>query len=132
MEWERFQAAYQVADAIFALGRRLGRYPKSVGATHIRRIPDFCTHFGMQSDDEIVESVVRLRNDLLHEALWDGTMPGHAHSDTSFRATLWLEHFSRRAFLRICGFDGSYVRSPWWGMGSYMFDIGLPSPPVAA
>ena len=127
LEWERFQAAYQVADAIFGLAKRIGQVPATAGRPHGERIPSFSQHFGMALDVGRVETVVRLRNELLHEALWDGTMPGHAASSESFYASLWLEHWSRRAFFALCGLRGEYVRSPWWGLGSYFFDIGLPS-----
>lgn len=123
-EWERFQAAYQVTDAVFALARDTGRLSSRRTPPHAERILALCDDLHLHYDGEKVTYLVDLRNDLLHQALWVSGMPGHASGDQqSFYASMWLEKFSRRAFFAVCGLGGDYLRSPWWGLGSHYFDV---------
>lgn len=114
-EWERFQAEYQVFDAIYAVARDTGRVPR---VPHKKRIEAMCQSFSIPADNARTAIIVRLRNDLQHEALWDGRMPGEARSEDSFYASLWLSKFTRRAALALLGIHGPYVRSSWWGLGT--------------
>ncbi len=113
LEWERFQAEYQVFDALYALGRDLGYVAK---VPHEERIPAVCRTYGIPIDQGRVDTIVRLRNDLLHEALWDKRMPGEARSQEAFYSSIWLDQLSRRVALAVVGVDGQYVRSAWWGL----------------
>jgi len=126
VEWERFQAEYQVFDAVFALAKGVGHFRGTGRIPHARRIRAICDRFGIRCDDDKMHDIVRLRNDLLHEALWDRRMPGEARSDTSFRASYWLHSLARRALFATLGLDGEYIRSAWWGMGSHVFDLHAP------
>lgn len=122
MEWERFQAAYQVVDGVYALARDTAQLPRRT-APHADRLSLFCQHFGIAADEEKIQTVVKLRNELLHEVLWDGGMPGTARSNDSFYAAIWLENLGRRMILAALGLTGTYIRSPWWGLSAAFFDV---------
>lgn len=125
-EWERFQAEYQVADAIFALAQQTNQIPPPKGKRyrHDERIPLLCKHYGLACDQAKVDTMVKLRNDLLHEALWDGRMPGESRSHDSFYASHWLHKLSRRAMLAVLGLSGGeYIYSPWWSLSQAYFDV---------
>ena len=120
LEWERFQAEYQVFDALYAIGRDLGMVPR---VPHAERIPAMCDQFGIPWDQSRVDTIVRLRNDLLHEALWDGRMPGEARGNEAFYSSFWLDHLTRRLALRLLGVRGTYPQSAWWRLVVGMFVI---------
>ena len=123
-EWERFQAAYQVTDAVYALARDTGILASRQFVSHADRISVLCDDLGLFYDEERVRYVVDLRNALLHQALWVGGMPGHASpDDRSFYATIWLENFSRRALYSVCGLGGDYISSSWSKLTSHFFDV---------
>ena len=82
----------------------------------------------MQVDQSRVDTIVRLRNDVLHEALWDGRTPGEARSPASVAASMWLDGLSRRVTLALLGLSGQYVRSFWWSRSHFHLGInGSPS-----
>jgi hypothetical protein len=125
-EWERFQAEYQVVDAVYSVARAVGHLPPPPKGRkdypHKQRMPVLCTAFGLEHDSHRIDAIVSLRNQLLHEALWDGRMPGEARGEISFRSSYWLHKFSRRALLAIFGLRGTYIKSPWWALGHFQFD----------
>jgi len=122
-EWERFQAEYQVFDALYAIARDVGIVAK---VPHPRRIPAMCNQFGIPTDRSHVDIIVRLRNDLLHEALWDERTPGEARSEQSFYSSIWLDNLCRRLGLALLGVSGAYVQSSWWGLSMRLFSINRP------
>lgn len=125
LEWERFQAEYQIFDALYAIARKLKLVTK---VAHRDRIPAMCQAFGIPTDQSRVDTIVRLRNDVIHEALWDGRMPGEARSPSSFSASLWLDGLSRRVTIALLGMNGEYVRSFWWSRSHFHLGIdGSPS-----
>jgi len=120
LEWERFQAEYQVFDALYSIARDVGIVSR---VPHVERIPAMCASFGLPMEATCVATIVRLRNDLLHEALWAGRMPGEARGNEAFHSSFWLDHLSSRLTLALLGINGPYVQSPWWGIISGMFRI---------
>jgi len=120
LEWERFQAEYQVFDALYSIARDVGLVSR---VPHVERIPAMCASFGLPMEATCVATIVRLRNDLLHEALWAGRMPGEARGNEAFHSSFWLDHLSSRLTLALLGINGPYVQSPWWGIISGMFRI---------
>jgi hypothetical protein len=125
MEWERFNAEYLVCDGIFALAGKMHLLNGSGRTTHGDRIPVLCDALGIACDEGLVKRMVALRNDLLHEGIWDGGMPGEARSQDSWRASTMLKALSKRALLRLCGVTGRYVTSEWWGLVTVPFDAGV-------
>jgi hypothetical protein len=120
LEWERLQAEYQVFDGIYAVARDTGLLGK---VSHRERIRAVCSLFGVPVDTGRVDTIVTLRNDLLHEALWDGGMPGAARRSAPFYASIWLDHLSRRLILALLGIQAKYIQSVWWALGVRTLDI---------
>lgn len=119
-DWERFQAEYQVIDAIFSLAKTTKKLNKK-RVPHAEQIISLCHLYEIPNDLTKIAEIVKLRNDLLHEALWDGGIPGEAGSEASFRASYWLHNLSKRIMLAALGMDNDYIRSPWWFMGRLDF-----------
>jgi hypothetical protein len=119
-DWERLQAEYQVLDAFYAVARSRFKLPPS---PHRQRIELLCRHFGLYGEQDLANSIVSLRNDLIHEALWSGQMPCTAPDEDSFYAPIWLHKFNQRLGLAILGFANDYVHSRWNGLGTIAFSI---------
>ena len=122
LEWERFQAEYQVLDALYSIARDLGRVGK---VSHKEIIPTVCHELGLgiPSDKSQVNLIVALRNDLIHEALWDGGMPGKVGNMRAYYSSIWLDHLSRRLLLALLGIRAKYLRSDWWTIGHWAFSV---------
>ncbi len=122
-EWERFQAEYQVCDAIYAVARDSKMLLPRKKVSHSERINLFCETFSIPTNRDIIDKSTALRHDLIHEGLWDGGMPGEARSSDSFYTSLWLHRLTRRMIFSVLGFRGNYIRSTWWHMGTVAFEI---------
>jgi hypothetical protein len=119
LEYERFSCEYQLFDGVYALA-----HPKEEKqASHAKRIRSLCNEFEIPFQEELVKKIVDLRNNLLHETIWDDRMPGEARTDFSFYASLYLHKLTKRAMLAVLGLKGSYIRSSWSTLGDYRFDI---------
>ena len=126
LEWERFQAEYQVFDAAFSLARTVGHILAKKKISHGDRMRAVCERYSIPFDAAKVSTIVKLRNQLLHEAIWDGRMPGEARSETSALAPLWVNRLTRRLLLGALGFEGKYISGAWWTLSQCRFDISLP------
>ena len=122
-EWERLQAEYQVCDAIFALARDTKQLQSQGRIGHADQLNCLCDLYSIPKNTDIVSKAVRLRNDIIHEALWDGGMPGEARSPESGYISIWLHNLTRRLIFAIFGFQGNFISSKWWFLGQFAFDV---------
>jgi len=121
MEWERFQAEYQVFDALYSIARALKIVQQKTA--HENRIPVLCDAFSIPHDSAYIAPIVRLRNDLLHEAIWASRMPGEARGHEAFHSAFWLNRLCQRIILRLLAIDGPYPQSAWWPIIGSVFRI---------
>ncbi len=131
-DWEHFAVEYMVLDACYKTAVELvpalqysTRNPKKPMnlCGHNERIERMSSHFGLRLNAKRTTEFVTLRNDLLHEALWDHAQPGTAASIPSFIAPLDLRRLNQRLVLALLGYDNDYMRSGWWFMGTRVFGI---------
>jgi len=120
-KWERFQSEYQILDAIFSLARETKQIDVRHNISHDKRPSVLCERYGIPADNDKFESIRRLRNDLLHEVLWDGRMPGEARSEVSHLSSYWLHKLTKRIMFAVLGISDDYIRSPWWVMAKFDF-----------
>jgi hypothetical protein len=115
-DWERFQSGYTVLDAIYKVANAVYgvKAPR-----HEERIDALCSKFGLAKDRVYVSRITRLRNDLIHEGLWDGGMPGEARGEDSFRASYRIRSICSRLFFALFKIEVDYIRSPWWSLGHF-------------
>jgi hypothetical protein len=119
-DWERFQMEYTVFDACHALlmrGRSVGFSP------HRRRFKTVCQSQGLKYNGKLVRKFVKLRNDLLHEALWDGGQINTARGSAAFMASYHLRRFNHRLITAILTGRTEYTSSPWWFLGTRVFRV---------
>lgn len=121
-DWERFTIEYMVLDACWKLAK-LGHGVKDEG--HAKRVDSLCRKFGIPSDGKLVEEIVRLRNDLFHEALWDGSQPCTGVDSDAFLQPNNLRRLNQRLIPALLGYNTPYVQTSWWSMSPRIF--GPPS-----
>jgi hypothetical protein len=120
-DWERFQAEYQVLDALYAVANR--RYGVKASG-HAKRIAALCDFFDLHRNVPLIEEMVRLRNDLTHEALWGKQMPTSAPQGT-FQMPYWLHRLNQRLGLAVLGIDNDYVHTKWQSGGQFVFGVPI-------
>ena len=119
-DWERLVVEYMVLDAAYRTAVEL-RHVKPTNA-HAERIESLFEGYNLRRNPSFCKQVVSLRNDLLHEALWDHGQPGAAASLPAFFAPLHLRRLNQRLIPALPGYENDYVRSHWWSIGCFVFD----------
>jgi hypothetical protein len=119
--WDKFIYQYMVFDAIYNLATE-GQ--KIKGVTHEGRFKYLCDNFSIDYVNEAqFKEIYDLRNDLFHEGLWDGGMPGlsQQNRDNSFRNLNQLDRLNSRLIVEVSGYNISEP-SCYWSLGLEPFD----------
>jgi len=119
-EWGRFTIEYMVLDGCYRLAEGLPFVQK--GSSHGKRIESLCQKFSIRINKDLIREIVRLRNDLFHETLWDGSQPGTAISSSSFILPTHLRRLNQRLIMALLGYKTPYIQTGWWFFGNYSFD----------
>ncbi len=119
-DWERFQMEYTVFDACYALISRLRSWRP---CPHKKRLERVCECYGLRYNGRLVRKFIYLRNNLIHEALWDGSQVGTPRSSASFIASFQLRNFNHRLITAVLTGETEYTRSPWWYLGPFAFKV---------
>ncbi len=122
-DWEHFAVEYMVLDALYRMAIDLQLMPRV--KRHMERIDGMCQHLRVPENSTMSKELVRLRNDLLHETLWDKGQPGSAGSGAAFMCQFHLRRLNLRLVPAILDYRNDFVRTNWWTLGPYAF--GLPS-----
>ena len=125
-EWEQFANAYKVFDGCHRLATDLRMLALPKEPPHKERIRTLCKHFQIPLNADVIEAIVRLRNGLFHETLWDGGQPCSDGNNSSFYAAHHLQRLNQRLIPAMLGYKTPYVQTCWWSIGSFSFDS--PSP----
>lgn len=112
-DWERFGHTYQAFDAIYAVAKAEHELPRTA---HRARWQSVCDNFGLESHSTEFAEIVCLRNDLLHEVLWAGGMPGSDQLPVP-QLTTYMRNFNTRFVIAVLGIDADYVRTDWRSLG---------------
>ena len=120
LQFERFIYFYMAIDACYKMAKELGELPKKNGS-HAGRIVRMCGELGIEPpawagpDNPDEATVVNLRNNTLHEALFMDAPLGFAvhGSGTGQNLTLEMVAFVCRLLVALIGGrDASYVGTP--------------------
>lgn len=116
--WERFTIEYMVLDGCWNLAKlRLGGKVR-----HEDRICILCKEFQIPFEDQLVKNIVKLRNNLFHETLWDGSQPCTTVSSSAFQQPSNLHRLNQRLIPALLGYKTPYVKTAWWTLGAWWFD----------
>jgi hypothetical protein len=119
-DWQGLQLEYMVTDACYRIAHNMG---KCKAGRHEDRLTALCDSFELAKDDHWFDFIIRLRNDLFHETLWDGGRPFTSQSSESFYAPLHLRRFNHRLVTAILCGPGRYTKTRWTSIGTYAFFI---------
>lgn len=122
-DWERFTIEYMVFDGLYKLVEDLPGFQKAT--THKRRFKSICNKFKIKYEEDEkseIKRIYNLRNDLFHEARWDGGAPGmdNANSNAIYQVGN-LRRFNSRLIPAILGYTNEYVSTPWGSWSSFRF-----------
>lgn len=109
-DWERFMIAYMVFDACYKHAKSLGQVH---APTHRERFEKMCTRYGLQFNRDVCDKIVKLRNELSHEALWNSGQPCNSESQESYDLTEYLRGINHRLIPAILQFPTNYIGSDW-------------------
>ena len=115
-DWERFTVNYMVFDSCYKMAETLGLVSTAPRPRHPARFTTLFQRFNMPMNDPVTKGLVRLRNHLFHEALWDRRQPGAGWLAGPVQA----DHLSRindRVLFALAGYRGQYQSTPWWVIG---------------
>lgn len=124
-EWERFAIEYMVFDCCFKLANDL-RILKSDNRriSHSKRIESICNEFKIPYEQELVKDIIKLRNAMFHEALWDCSNPCLSSKFSKYNQ-LYADHLRRlnkRIIPYLLGYRTPYINTGWWFLGKFSFD----------
>ncbi len=129
--WDEFLYQYMVFDAIynFATEGKKIKVPtpkgKNKDLSHKERFKYLCDRFGIHYDNEDqLKEIYMLRNDLFHEGLWDGGMPGLSQKNrtNSYRNLKQLDKLNSRLIVEISGYKNIPKPPSYWCLGLEPFD----------
>lgn len=122
--WEHFAWEYTVADALYAIAAELDPKLPARGA-HNRRlrrmIESFELAFG-SDESEWLNTIVCLRNELIHQARWAGHQPSTSTSQRAVHAPWVLHDLNQRLIVTLLGYRNDFVRTSWSTGFNYAFE----------
>lgn len=116
--WERFLISYMVIDGCYKYLKETQSVTSEKHKDRIKAIIDF---FDIKFNTEWIDRIVGLRNEIIHEALWEGAQPGNSGSTYSYSAGFHLSKLNNRIIFALLGHRGQYIQSPWWHGDMFMF-----------
>jgi hypothetical protein len=123
-EWDAFIHQYIVFDGLYRLHRMLSPATTKRYVSHKERIKFMLEAYGIPSppNSNLVQRLCEVRNDLFHEAAWDGETIcfGNVDSD-AFSLPQHLARLNSRLICGIVNYKNDYSISGWWAMGSFSF-----------
>jgi hypothetical protein len=122
-EWDAFIHQYIVFDALYKLHCNLNQANRRQ-VTHGERI-EYMLHaydIPRPPNSDLVKRLYEVRNDLFHEAAWDGETIcfGNVGSDAC-SLSRHLARLNSRLICCIVNYRNDYSKSAWWAMGSFLF-----------
>jgi len=114
-DWERFMIEYMVFDGCWKLSGL-------VANKHSDRIRILCNKWDIPAENALIDSIVKLRNGLFHETLWDGSQPCTGVSSEAFLQAYNLRRLNQRLVPALMGYNNAYVKTSWWALGTCLFE----------
>ena len=107
-DWERFLWQYTAFEGCFHLAKKVHRM-KGVG----NRFQVFADYFCLQSEPEQFKLFSRIRNELVHEAMWGNQVPGFGGDGQPWNQTIYLSNFTTLSLLAVMGVETPSLHVNW-------------------
>lgn len=121
-EWERFTVDYMVIDGIWKLYEKQNKIKEGSVRRLKDRVNKLCKAYKIPVNDRHLTKIIKLRNELFHETLWDKGQPCSAGNNDVFVQTIFLRHLITRLIPAILGYQTAFVKTEWWHLGNFIFD----------
>ena len=118
--WEQFMIDYMVFDGLFKICKNQDNKIKNIG--HGERIKFLCNKFNIEYKAEIIDKIVKLRNELFHETLWGNEQPGSGNANF-YRYVFCLHKLNECLIPAILGYNNNYGKRNWFSMTSCPFEM---------
>ena len=115
-DWERFMVEYMVFDSCWNFYSDGKNNP-----SHSNRLKQILSDFGMKTYEDKIKKIVKLRNDLFHETLWDKGQPCSAGSNEAFTSYYDLMRINQRLFVALLEYSTNYIYTDWRCLGRWSF-----------
>lgn len=125
-EYEKVLFEHMVFEALYRIN--LHNHKESINALVKAGIKNklkvLCELFGMEYDEDVIKRITKLRNELVHESLWDGVTPGTKGSNDIFPAVAGdiLYRLNSRIICCTIGYFNQYSKSDCKNIGRFLFD----------
>lgn len=117
-DWERFMMEYIIFDGCWKFYSN-----GKIKCTHQERLRRILSDLGMKIDNTGIDTIIRLRNDLFHEALWDKGQPCSGGSSEAFYAYYHLRRINQRIIVALLKYQTRYICTDWKSMGTFKFKM---------
>ncbi len=115
-DWERFMMEYIIFDGCWRF------YSKGkIKCAHPERLKRILTDLSMKIYMTEIDTIVRLRNDLFHEALWDRGQPCSGGSSEAFYSYYHVRRINQRVIAALLKYKTNYIYTDWRSMGTFLF-----------
>ena len=124
--WEQFAWEYTVTDACYKLAKKEIDHSLPFPGFHKQRLPLLIRSLGLSLTPEEqgwIDTIVPLRNTLIHEARWAGHLPSSKTSQRAVQTPLVLHQLNQRLIVALLGFECEFVRTPWDRNGHARFEL---------
>jgi len=118
-EWLEFTLLYMVFDACYNIAEE---HHSIRAQTHEERFEKVASFFNVVKEKQEFKEWVRLRNDLFHEALWDGRTPGTSTFSKAYSHILYFRGFECRVIAALLGHKSKFITDSWKHMAMSYFD----------
>lgn len=121
-EWdfERFLFNYIVFDGAFGIAEKVY---KCKATNHKKRFYSIIEKFDMYPNQEYINDIYNLRNDLFHDAIWDGGLPNTVTDKyKGWQKEIALRKLNIRIIIALLNYKTKFISTPWWNFGTYVID----------
>jgi len=120
-DWEKFMINYTVFDGIYKLYESINNINNK--PSHKDRIYTILKVFSIPIHEEFIKNIYFLRNDLFHQAIWDGGLPSSSEDKyKGYNQQANLRRLNIRAIIALLEFKTPFVKTPWWYINHLLFD----------
>jgi hypothetical protein len=121
---------YMVTDGCYRLAKAAFDAPDLRRANgsdlpHSDRVAALCKCFGLSFNDDdeaTLKRMLKIRNGLFHEGLWDGSQPSTNTKEGDYRAPHFLHCLNQRLFPALFDYRNKFIGSSWRSLGPRFFD----------
>lgn len=120
-DWEKFMINYTVFDGIFRLYTEKNNIKKRI--KHEDKLLYVCKTYSIPINQEFIKNIYSLRNDLFHQAIWDGGLP--TSSEDKYKGYYQhanLRRLNIRAILALLEYNSPFIQTPWWYINHLLFE----------